>query len=106
MVRIQSTSDHKPGPLVWGPLSEVYGRTLPLFIGFAILAVFQIAIAVAQDIETIIICRFLAGCFGAAPIAIVGGTYVDFWETIDRGIATAAFSGATFIGPIAVTLGC
>jgi DHA1 family multidrug resistance protein-like MFS transporter len=47
------------------------------------------------------ICRFLAGCFGAAPIAIVGGTYVDFWETIDRGIATAAFSGATFIGPVA-----
>jgi hypothetical protein len=27
---------------------------------------------------------------------------VDFWETIDRGIATTAFSGATFIGPIAV----
>jgi hypothetical protein len=27
---------------------------------------------------------------------------VDFWETIDRGIATAAFSGSTFIGLIAV----
>ena len=47
------------------------------------------------------ICRFLAGCFGAAPIAIVGGTYMDFWEIVDRGIATAAFSGTTFIGPVA-----
>ena len=94
-------SYYKPGPLVWGPLSEVYGRTRPLFIGFAIFAVFQIPVAVAQNIETIMLCRFLAGSFGAAPIAIVGGTYVDFWDTIDRGIATAAFSGATFIGPIA-----
>lgn len=45
--------------------------------------------------------RFLGGCFGAAPIAIVGGTYVDFWDVFDRGVATAAFAGATFIGPIA-----
>ena len=45
------------------------------------------------------ICRFLAGCFGAAPIAIVGGLYVDFWDVIDRGVATAGFSGATFLGP-------
>jgi MFS family permease len=58
-VRIESRADHKPGPLVWGPLSEVYGRTRPLFIGFAIFAVFQIPIAVAQNIETIMICRFL-----------------------------------------------
>jgi DHA1 family multidrug resistance protein-like MFS transporter len=72
-------SDHKPGPLVWGPFSEVYGRTRPLFIGFAIFAGFQIPIAVAGNIETIMIYRFLAGSFGAAPIAIVGGTYVDFW---------------------------
>lgn len=47
------------------------------------------------------ICRFLAGSFGAAPISIVGGTYVDFWDALDRGIATAGFAGATFLGPIA-----
>ena len=45
--------------------------------------------------------RFLAGCFGAAPIAIVGGTYVDFWDAKGRGAATAGFAGATFLGPIA-----
>lgn len=47
------------------------------------------------------ISRFLAGSFGAAPISIVGGTYVDFWDALDRGIATAGFAGATFLGPIA-----
>lgn len=89
------------GPLVWGPLSEVYGRTRPLFFGFFVFAVFQIPLAVAQNVETIMLSRFIGGCFGAAPIAIVGGTYVDFWGVIDRGIATAGFSGAVFIGPIA-----
>jgi len=47
------------------------------------------------------VCRFLASCFGAAPIAIVGGTYADFWDVLDRGVATGAFAGATFVGPIA-----
>jgi MFS transporter, DHA1 family, multidrug resistance protein len=94
-------SDKRIGPLVWGPLSEVYGRTQPLFIGFTIFVIFQIPVAVAQNLETIMICRFLAGCFGAAPIAIVGGTYADFWDVFDRGIATAGFAGATFLGPIA-----
>ena len=45
--------------------------------------------------------RFLAGIFGAAPIAIVGGTFVDFWDAKGRGMATVGFAGATFLGPIA-----
>lgn len=47
------------------------------------------------------ISRVLAGCFGAAPIAIVCGSYVDFLDAMDRGVATAAFAGATFLGPVA-----
>jgi multidrug resistance protein len=89
------------GPLVWGPLSEVYGRTQPLFVGFAIFTIFNIPVAVAQNVETIMLGRFLSGCFGAAPIAICGGMNVDFWEAVDRGVATAGFAGATFIGPVA-----
>ncbi len=87
------------GPLFWGPISEVYGRTRPLFIGFALFVIFNIPVAVAQNVETIMLARFLGGCFGAAPIAIVAGLYVDIWDnSIDRGTATAAFAGATFLG--------
>lgn len=81
-------------------MSEVYGRTRPLFFGFAIFIIFQIPLAVAQNLTTIMLSRFLAGCFGAAPIAIVGGTYVDFWDAKGRGAATAGFAGATFLGPV------
>ena len=89
------------GPLIWGPFSELYGRKLPLFIGFFIFAIFQIPVALAQNLQTIFICRFFGGFFASAPLAVVGGLLADLFNPIDRGIAIAVFSGATFIGPVA-----
>ena len=89
------------GPMIWGPFSELFGRMIPLFTGFFIFALFQIPVAVAQNIETILVCRFLQGLAGFAPLAIVGGALADIWNPIDRGVAVAIFSAATFIGPVA-----
>ncbi|EFR04750.1 polyamine transporter 1 [Nannizzia gypsea CBS 118893] len=89
------------GPIIWGPLSEVYGRRLPLIICFIISALFQIPVAVAQNLATILVCRFLIGAFGSVTLAVVGGALVDIWEPVDRGIAAAGFCAATFLGPIA-----
>lgn len=88
------------GPLVWSPLSELYGRKIPLFSGYAVFAIFQIPVAVAQNIETIMLCRFLLGVFGCSPLAVVGGAMADFWDPVDRAIAIAMFSAATFVGPV------
>ncbi|KAK5133776.1 hypothetical protein LTR08_007426 [Meristemomyces frigidus] len=87
------------GPLVWGPLSEIYGRRNPLMVGIFGFIVFQIPVAVASNLETIFICRFFAGAFGSAPLAIVAGMYVDFWDPVMRGIATMGYAGAVFAGP-------
>lgn len=89
------------GPLLWGPFSELYGRKVPLFFGYLVFAIFQIPVAVAQNLQTIFICRFFGGMFGSAPLAVVGGALADFWDPVNRGIATAIFSGATFVGPVA-----
>lgn len=89
------------GPPIWGPLSELYGRKYPLFFGFFVFAIFQIPVAVAQNLQTIMICRFLGGTFGSAPLGIVGGTLTDFWGPLDRGVAMVTFAAATFIGPVA-----
>lgn len=89
------------GPPIWGPLSELYGRKYPLFFGFFIFAIFQIPVAVAQNLHTIMLCRFFGGVFGSAPLGIVGGQLTDFWGALDRGIAMVVFAGATFIGPVA-----
>jgi MFS transporter, DHA1 family, multidrug resistance protein len=87
------------GPVVWGPLSELYGRKWPMFIGVFIFGVFQIPVAVAKNVETIFVCRFLQGFFGCSPLNIVGGALADFWLPADRGIAVSLFSLAAFLGP-------
>src|SRR6266536_2797784 len=70
------------GPLVWGPGSELFGRKTPLFFGYFCFAIFQIPVAVAQNLYTIMICRFFGGVFASAPLAIIGGTLADFWNPV------------------------
>ncbi|KAL8828576.1 MAG: hypothetical protein Q9191_002513 [Dirinaria sp. TL-2023a] len=88
------------GPMLWGPLSELYGRKIPLFAGYFVFAIFQIPVAVARNIETIMLFRFLQGVFGASAIAVIGGALADIWGPVERGFALGLFSGATFIGPV------
>lgn len=87
------------GPLVWGPMSEAYGRKLPYLLGFAGFIIFQIPVAVAASVRTILVSRFFAGAFGSSTLAITAGMYVDFWDTVTRGQATMVFAAATFAGP-------
>ncbi|KXS94928.1 hypothetical protein AC578_3929 [Pseudocercospora eumusae] len=87
------------GPVFWGPISELYGRKIPLFSGYLIFAIFQIPVAVAQNLQTIMVCRFFGGFFASAPLAIVGGALADFFDPVNRGVALSLFGAATFIGP-------
>ncbi|KAH8706122.1 citrinin biosynthesis transporter CtnC [Phaeosphaeriaceae sp. PMI808] len=89
------------GPIVFGPMSEVLGRKLPLFTGFALFAIFQIPVALAQNAATICVGRFLAGFFAAAPLAVVGGALADLWDPIPRSYAICVFAAGAFAGPVA-----
>ncbi len=46
-------------------------------------------------------CRFIGGLAGCAPLTIVGGALADIWDPVERGVAVSIFSAATFIGPVA-----
>jgi len=87
------------GPLIWGPASEFAGRKYPLMFSYAIFAIFAIPVAVAQNVETIFICRFIGGIGASGPLAICGGALADFWEAEKRGGAIAIFALSTFGGP-------
>ena len=92
------------GPILWGPLSELYGRRPPLVIGTLAMALFQVGVAVAQNTYTILICRFFAGVFGCAPLAVVGGALSDFWDPVQRGVTVGLYSMCTFVGPVAAPI--
>jgi multidrug resistance protein len=87
------------GPMAFAPLSEICGRRPIYVITLAIAVLFTIPGAVAQNIGTLLVTRFLAGVAFSAPMSLVGGTLVDLWKNEERGVPMAAFSAAPFIGP-------
>jgi MFS family permease len=82
-------------------MSEVLGRRTPLFFGYALFAIFQIPVAVAENIATICVGRFLGGFFAAAPLSVVGGALADLWDPIPRAYAICVFAAGGFAGPVA-----
>jgi DHA1 family multidrug resistance protein-like MFS transporter len=74
---------------------------VPLFAGYLAFGIFQIPVAVAQNVETIMLGRFLGGFAASSPLAVVGGALADIWGPIERAYAVCIFAGAAFAGPVA-----
>jgi multidrug resistance protein len=88
------------GPLLWAPMSELYGRQA-LFIGtYAVLTAFNAGAAGSQNIESLVIMRFLAGTFGASPLTNAGGVIADMFPANQRGLGLSVFAAAPFLGPV------
>ncbi|KAM0814975.1 putative Major facilitator superfamily domain-containing protein [Seiridium cardinale] len=88
------------GPTFWAPLSELKGRRLPIVVSMFGFSVFTIACATAKDLQTLLICRFFAGFFGACPLAVVAAVFSDMYNNATRGAAITIFSMAVFTGPL------
>ncbi|KAF4333709.1 multidrug resistance [Fusarium beomiforme] len=87
------------GPLLWAPLSELYGRQIPFFISFMALTAFNAGAAGSPTVAALIILRFFAGSFGSSPLTNAGGVIADMFDARERGLATALFAMAPFLGP-------
>jgi len=87
------------GPLVVGPLSEVYGRLWLYHIFNTLFLIFIIACAVSNDMAMLTGFRFLAGFAGSCPITLGAGTIADLIRIEKRGIAVALWTLGPAIGP-------
>ncbi|KAI0966662.1 major facilitator superfamily domain-containing protein [Xylaria arbuscula] len=73
------------GPLLIGPLSELYGRKVVLHASNVWFLAWNIACGFANTKEILIASRFLAG-FGASAIySLGGGVLGDLWRPQERG---------------------
>ncbi|KAF5266718.1 hypothetical protein FOXYS1_2441 [Fusarium oxysporum] len=68
------------GPLLFGPLSEFYGRQWLLHLTFILYFCFTCLTAWPPNLGSLLVGRFLAGCFDAGPFAIGPGVLVDLWD--------------------------
>ncbi|PKS09902.1 hypothetical protein jhhlp_004525 [Lomentospora prolificans] len=88
------------GPLLFAPLSEIYGRLWVYFGSLILFGVFIVACALAPSLNALIIFRFFSGVFGACPLTNGAGTITDMIVQEKRGVAMAIFSIGPLLGPI------
>ena len=88
------------GPTFWAPLSELRGRRMPLWLSMFGFSIFQVAVAVAKDLQTVLICRFWGGFCGACPLAVVAAVFSDMFDNHTRGLAITLFAMTVFSGPL------
>jgi hypothetical protein len=88
------------GPILIAPLSELYGRLVVYHTCNVGYLVFTVACALATNMNMLIGFRFLAGCFGVAPVTIGGGTVADMMKPEDRGLAMSLWACGALIGPV------
>ncbi|ETW87361.1 major facilitator superfamily [Heterobasidion irregulare TC 32-1] len=87
------------GPLFWGPVSEQIGRRPVFVVSFLFYTGFQVGCALSHNTGSILVFRFLSGCFAAAPLTNSGGVVSDIWDAKTRGRAMVLFAVAPFAGP-------
>ncbi|CAH0023994.1 unnamed protein product [Clonostachys rhizophaga] len=88
------------GPMIFAPLSEIYGRGIIYHTTNLCFLAFTIACAVAPTFSSLIGFRFLAGLFGSVPLTNGGGSIADMIRQEKRGAAMSAFAVGPLLGPI------
>ncbi|GAA6059190.1 hypothetical protein JCM10212_005535 [Sporobolomyces blumeae] len=88
------------GPLIFAPMSELIGRRPVFLVSMAAFGIFEIQCGLAQNIETLLIGRFLAGSFASSPLTNCGGVVADMMSPVERGVAMSVFSASVFLGPV------
>ncbi|KAI1794152.1 MFS polyamine transporter [Ganoderma leucocontextum] len=88
------------GPLILGPLSEVFGRQRILQLANFWYLAWNFGCAFAQNERELLAFRFLSGFGGNGLLAIAGGVLGDVWPPEQRGQAVAVYTLAPLLGPV------
>ncbi|KAK5625003.1 hypothetical protein RRF57_000719 [Xylaria bambusicola] len=101
------------GPLLFAPLSEVYGRNPVYRATLLLFVLFNLGCALSPNIAALLVFRFLCGFFGsptgASPpgnltpsrqVTNSGGSLTDIWPSSHRSVPLALFTAASFLGPV------
>lgn len=86
--------------MIGAPISETRGRKAVYLLTLPISLIFTMGAGLAQNLETLLICRFLSGAFGSPALAVGAGTIADIWIMEEGGgLASVLVILAPFMGP-------
>ncbi|KAF4454636.1 hypothetical protein F53441_2870 [Fusarium austroafricanum] len=87
------------GPLLFGPLSEFYGRRWILYTTFFLYFCCTYLTAWPPNLGGLLVGRFLAGSFASGPFVIGPAVLVDLWDKGERGNAMGILICISWVGP-------
>ncbi|KAH9947262.1 MFS general substrate transporter [Amylocystis lapponica] len=87
------------GPLLVGPLSELYGRTIIYRASYFFFWAFTWPVAFAPNIAVFLVFRFVTGLCGSAFLSVAGGSVGDMFANFEVATPMAIYSVTPFIGP-------
>ncbi|KAK5163961.1 uncharacterized protein LTR77_010357 [Saxophila tyrrhenica] len=87
------------GPMFLSPLSEFYGRRIIYICAFGMFFVWLIPCAVAPNIASMLVFRFLDGLAGSAFLSVAGGTVGDMFPKEKLSAPMMIYTASPFVGP-------
>lgn len=87
------------GPLLFAPLSEIYGRRIVMLGGNVFYIVWTIVCGFAPNKALMIVGRFLSGLGASVTFGVQMGTLSDCWRAENRGKSVAILGFAPLLGP-------
>ncbi|KAF4633150.1 hypothetical protein G7Y89_g4972 [Cudoniella acicularis] len=88
------------GSLVAGPFSETFGRNITYTVTISLFICSVTGSALAPNIKTQLVFRFLAGFFGNTPLTCAGGSLADLWSPEERGTVVPLYAVGVFDGSV------
>ena len=87
------------GPMFLSPLSEFYVRRPIYVFSFVFFLIWLVPCAVAKNIGTELVARFIDGFAGSAFLSVAGGTVGDMFVRNELQAPMMIFTASPFIGP-------
>lgn len=87
------------GPLLWAPLSEIFGRRIVFLISTFCYTMTNIGCALAPTKTVLFVCRFLAGAFASSAFSNAAAVITDLFAPKDRARPMIVQSLAPLLGP-------
>jgi DHA1 family bicyclomycin/chloramphenicol resistance-like MFS transporter len=93
------------GQIIYGPVSDMLGRRRPIFFGLTLFAIGSVGCALAPDIQTLVVLRFVQGLGACAavviPRAIVRDLYTGHEAARVMAMLMLVFSVSPILAPLA-----
>ncbi|RSH77130.1 uncharacterized protein EHS24_003760 [Apiotrichum porosum] len=92
------------GPFLFAPISELYGRQVAYHTSQACYVPLSIGAALAPNMATLLVLRFLCGICGSVGTTLGIATVADVFSPAERGLPVSTYTLGPMLSPVIATM--